>query len=55
MSTEKPNLPFIITDQHQADHLGAYGKKVSQTPHCRLMPIAAPMLEHARLLQSVGG
>ena len=33
MSTAQPNFLFIITDQHRADHLGAYGNKVVQTPN----------------------
>jgi len=33
MNTLKPNILFIITDQHRADHLGCYGNKVVQTPH----------------------
>ncbi len=33
MSTAKPNFLFIITDQQRADHLGAYGNEVVQTPN----------------------
>ncbi len=33
MSTAQPNFLFLITDQHRADHLGAYGNKVVQTPN----------------------
>jgi len=33
MATAQPNFLFIITDQHRADHLGAYGNKVVQTPN----------------------
>ena len=32
MST-RPNFLFIITDQQRADHLGAYGNAIVQTPH----------------------
>ena len=28
-----PNIVFIITDQHRADHLGCYGNKIVKTPH----------------------
>ena len=31
--TTRPNFLFIVTDQHRADHLGAYGNKVVRTPH----------------------
>ena len=30
---KRPNFLLIITDQHRADHLGAYGNRVVQTPH----------------------
>lgn len=29
----RPNFLLFITDQHRADHLGAYGNKVVQTPN----------------------
>ncbi|MFD1559436.1 sulfatase [Paraburkholderia silviterrae] len=29
----QPNFLIIVTDQHRADHLGAYGNKVVRTPH----------------------
>lgn len=29
----QPNFLFIVTDQHRADHLGAYGNTVVRTPH----------------------
>ena len=28
-----PNILLIITDQHRADHLGAYGNRTVRTPH----------------------
>lgn len=31
--TAKPNFLFIITDQHRADHLGAYGNPEVKTPN----------------------
>ena len=33
MSTAQTNFLLIITDQHRADHLGAYGNKAVQTPN----------------------
>ena len=33
MSTSKPNILFIMTDQHRADHLGCYGNKIPKTPN----------------------
>ena len=30
---KKPNFLFIITDQHRADHVGAYGNKIVKTPN----------------------
>ena len=29
----RPSFLFIITDQHRADHLGAYGNPIVRTPH----------------------
>ena len=29
----RPNIVFIITDQHRADHLGCYGNPIVRTPH----------------------
>jgi arylsulfatase A-like enzyme len=31
--TDRPNILFIITDQHKADHLGCYGNTIVQTPN----------------------
>jgi arylsulfatase len=33
MPPRKPNFLLFITDQHRADHLGAYGNTIVQTPH----------------------
>lgn len=30
---DRPNFLLIITDQHRADHIGAYGNRVVRTPH----------------------
>ena len=32
-TAKRPNFLFIITDQHRADHLGAYGNSIVSTPH----------------------
>lgn len=29
----KPNIVLFITDQHKADHLGAYGNPIVKTPN----------------------
>lgn len=33
MQPRQPNFLLFITDQHRADHLGAYGNSIVQTPH----------------------
>lgn len=33
MSSRPPNFLLFITDQHRADHLGAYGNPIVRTPH----------------------
>lgn len=33
MSARRPNFLLFVTDQHRADHLGAYGNTVVATPH----------------------
>jgi len=33
MAAKQPNFLLIITDQHRADHIGAYGNSVVRTPH----------------------
>lgn len=33
MKTKRPNFLLFITDQHRADHLGAYGNAVVRTPN----------------------
>ncbi|MBV6304117.1 sulfatase-like hydrolase/transferase [Candidimonas humi] len=33
MTTKRPNFLLFITDQHKADHLGAYGNPVLRTPN----------------------
>ena len=33
MATAMPNILFIMTDQHRADHLGCYGNKILKTPN----------------------
>ena len=33
MGSTRPNFLLFITDQHRADHLGAYGNTVVSTPH----------------------
>lgn len=30
---KKPNILLFITDQHKAEHMGAYGNKIIKTPH----------------------
>jgi arylsulfatase A-like enzyme len=32
-SPRRPNIVFIITDQHRADHLGCYGNPIVKTPN----------------------
>jgi arylsulfatase A-like enzyme len=32
-SSARPNVLFIITDQHRADHLGCYGNAIVRTPN----------------------
>ena len=31
--SERPNIIFIMTDDHAAHAIGAYGSRVNQTPH----------------------
>ena len=33
MAISTPNILFIMTDQHRADHLGCYGNKILKTPN----------------------
>lgn len=45
MSTPRPNILLVITDQHRADHLGCYGNSVVRTPHIDALAREASVFE----------
>ena len=45
--TETPNVLFIITDQHRADHVGFMGNEVVRTPHLDSIAARGTVFENA--------
>jgi len=44
---ERPNVLFIITDQHRADHVGFMGNTVVKTPHLDALAARGTVFESA--------
>ena len=44
---ERPNILFIITDQHRADHVGFMGNEVVRTPHLDGLAAQSMVMENA--------
>lgn len=47
MSASRPNVLWIMTDQHRADAVGYMGNDVIQTPHLDRLAAGAVVFEHA--------
>ena len=43
----RPNVLFVITDQHRADHVGFMGNDVVRTPHLDALAARGTVFEHA--------
>lgn len=44
---KKPNILFVITDQHRADHVGFMGNEVVQTPNLDAIAARGTVFENA--------
>ena len=47
MSTEQPNIVFILSDQHAANVLGCYGDNIVRTPNLDRLAAAGVVFENA--------
>ena len=46
-SNRRPNVLFVITDQHRADHVGFMGNTVVKTPHLDALAERGTVFENA--------
>ena len=45
--SDQPNVLFIITDQHRADHVGYAGNRIVQTPNLDRIAANGMVFENA--------
>jgi len=51
--TERPNILFIMSDDHAAQAIGAYGSKVNETPNLDRLGTEGMRLEHCYVTNSI--
>jgi arylsulfatase A-like enzyme len=52
-STARPNILFIMSDDHAAHAISAYGSRVNQTPNIDLLAAAGMRFEHCFCVNSI--
>ncbi|MEN8790613.1 MAG: sulfatase [Lentimonas sp.] len=53
VSAHKPNIIFILTDDHRADHVGFMGNEVVKTPHLDKLAAQGHVFENAYVTSSI--
>jgi len=52
-STTRPNILFIMSDDHAAHAISAYGSRVNQTPNIDRLAAAGMRFEHCFCVNSI--
>ncbi len=52
-AAERPNIIFLLTDDHRRDDLGCYGNSVVETPHLDAMAAEGVLFENASITSAI--
>lgn len=50
---KRPNLVFLLTDDHRADQLGCYGNEILETPHIDRLAAGGTLFERAAITSAI--